>query len=448
MKPVVDVLVVGAGLAGLRCARVLMDTGATVRVLEARDRVGGRTLSRRFDTATLDLGGQWLSPLQYRARALAQELSSPLFATYDIGRKVLDLGGRISTYAGTIPSLPPWALLDLEKARRVIDWLAAKVPTDDPMHAPDAARLDGMSLDTWLRRWVLTASARDVVTTAIRVIFGAEPSDLSMLHVLFYARSGGDLMKLVETTGGAQQDRFVRGAQSLSLGLAGILGDRVSLGQPVRSVRQSSDRVEVTAGNRTYTAGRVVLAIPPVLAGRIVYTPALPVAREQLTQRYPMGATVKCLALYAQPFWRAKGLSGELVCTQGPVSVTFDNSAHDGNPAALVAFVVGQAARDWSARDPEVRKRAVLDTLVRGFGPEAAAPFDYVEQDWSLEPWTLGCPVGVRGPGVLTATGAALRTPVGRIHWAGTETATEWNGYMEGALESGDRAAHEVLAAR
>jgi monoamine oxidase len=184
-----------------------------------------------------------------------------------------------------------------------------------------------------------------------------------------------------------------------------------------------------------------------VLASRLEYSPSLPASRDQLWQRYPMGSTVKCLALYPRPFWRDQGLSGEAVCTSGPVSVIFDNTSHDGRQASLLAFVVGDPARSWSTRPEIERREAVLAVMARCFGPAAAAPTHYVEQDWSSEPYSRGCPVGVLAPGALSVGAAPLREPNGRVHWAGTETATEWNGYMEGALQSGERASAEVVVA-
>jgi len=160
-----------------------------------------------------------------------------------------------------------------------------------------------------------------------------------------------------------------------------------------------------------------------------------------------MGSTVKVLATYKRAFWREQGLSGEAVGTSGMLSVAFDNTSRNGSVACLLAFVVGGAARRFSRMPREERREQVLDELARFFGPEAKTPIDYAEMDWGEEEYSGGCPFGNVPPGVLTACGTALRAPVGRIHWAGTETARQCMGYMEGALESGDRAADEVLAA-
>jgi monoamine oxidase len=135
------------------------------------------------------------------------------------------------------------------------------------------------------------------------------------------------------------------------------------------------------------------------------------------------------------------------VYSDGAVAFAVDNTSADGEHPALLAFSVGAAARRLGAMAPEDRRRAVLDRLVAAFGSRAAEPSAFVEKDWSADPWTRGCPTGIMPPGVMSVFGPALRAPVGPIHWAGTETATEWTGYMDGAVQSGERAAAEVLAA-
>jgi monoamine oxidase len=446
-RETVDVAIVGAGVSGLTCARALVAGGVSVKVVEARDRVGGRTLSLPIGGAVFDLGGQWLGARQKRLAGLAAELGVETFPQYARGQKMLEVGGRISRYSGTIPKLAPWKLIELHLALRGLGRLARAVSPSDPLAAPRAREWDARSLDDWTRSAVRSETVRQVLATAVRVIFGAEPGDLSLLFFLYYMRSGGSLMDLVQIEDGAQERRFVGGVQQISQRLAAALGDGVvRLGAPVRSIEQGPDGVIVHADGAEVGARYAVVAVPPALAGRIDYRPALPVERDQLTQRFPMGSTVKCLALYERAFWREAGLSGEAVCGVGPVSVVFDATSHDGRVPALLAFVVGDAARGWSSRGEAERRDAVLSVFTRLFGSAAAAPVHYVEQDWSTEPWTRGCPTGAAVPGAFASLCPALRRPVGRLHWAGTETATEWCGYIEGALESGERAAREVLA--
>jgi len=441
----VDVVIVGGGLSGMSAARRLHDRDVSVAVLEARDRVGGRTWSKQIGKGTFDVGGQWLGPTQDRVASLARELNIGTFPTYHQGKKLLDVDGKLSTYKGDIPKLPLIDLVELQLLTMRFNRMAKNVPLANPAAARGAEKLDGMSLETWKRRNIRSRKIRGLIDAATRVVFGAEPSELSLLHFLFYSRAGGNFLNLCEIDGGAQQDRFVTGAQSLSTGLADKLGDRVCLSAPVRQIRQSDDGAVVVTDRGETRAKYVVVAMPPALVGRIQYDPALPAGRDQLTQRVPMGSTVKCLVTYDEPFWRAAGFSGEVVCTGGPVTVWFDNCSHDNAQPALVGFVVGKAARTWAQRSEADRRRALTQSLTRYFGSRAGEPSEIVEQDWSAEPWTRGCPVGVVPPGVLSTFGTTLRQPVGRLHWAGTETATVWNGYLEGAIEAGERAAREVL---
>lgn len=441
-----SVIVVGAGLAGLSTARILHRQGIEVTVLEASDRVGGRTSSTPFGKATIDLGGQWIGPGQKRMEALVRELGIRTFPTYDQGRKVLVVGGRRTTYKGTIPSLLPHKLALLQMTLWRVDWMAKSVPPHDPWSAPNAALWDSMTLETWKRSAVPSAEVRGIFDAAIRVVFGSEAGELSLLHFLYYVRQAGGLMALVEVKGGLQETRLVGGAQSVSNALAAALPDGVRLGSPARRIVQTEAGVVVHTDSATFSADRVVVSVPPALAARIAFEPGLPPARDELMQRFPMGATLKCHALYDRPFWRDAGLSGEAVLTEGPISVVFDNTSHDGAQPALVAFVVGKAARELGRLPEPERKARVLDVLTLCFGPEAASPAHYVDKDWSADPWARGCPTGIAVPGALTTFGTALRAPVGHIFWAGTETAREYTGYMEGALESAERAAAEVLA--
>ncbi len=453
----VDVAVVGAGLAGLTAARDLVAGGARVAVLEARDRVGGRTLNHPLPGGGVnDLGGTWTGPTQDRITALARSVGMRGFDQPNTGDAVYYGQGRRSTYSDTGPTggapLDPLLLPDLVAVVTLLDEMSKDVPPERPWTAKDAVQLDSQTLQTWLEEHTVNPQTRAVASAALEAIFGAEAREVSLLYTLAYVAGAGNrtepgtFERLINVRGGAQAQRFGLGAQTISLRVARALGDRVHLSAPVRRVEQTGGGAVVTADGLVVRCRHVVCAVPPVLSARIDWVPGLTVARDALSQRAPQGALIKVEALYDRPFWREAGLSGAAVSDTGPAKITYDVSQRDGGPYGLLGFVGGDEARRFSGRPAELRA-AVLDNLATYFGPDALSPVDVVVQDWSREVWSRGCPVAVLPPGALSAYGPALTAPVGVVHWAGTETSGYWRGYMDGAVRSGERAAREVLAA-
>jgi monoamine oxidase len=442
-----DVVVAGAGLAGLTAARDLLATGLSVLVLEARGRVGGRLLNHELKGgAVVELGGQWVGPTQDRVLALADELGIGVFPTYIEGEHFLAVGGAVKRYGGDDFPLPDDALADVAQTRERLREMAAEVPLDEPWRAAQAGVWDAQTLEAWLVANAKTEVGLGYWRTLVPALFSAEAAEMSLLHFLFYCRSGGTLDRLVATSGGAQESRLEGGSQRLALRLADRLGEAVRLGVPVTAISQDDGGVEVTHDGGVVRAGRAVMAVPPTLAGRIRYSPPLPPLRDQLTQQVPMGYIVKVQVAYPEPFWREEGLSGNAFSLDDEVSVIFDNSPPDLSCGVLLGLVEGAHARRAGKLPPDERKELILSVFAKFFGPRASEPDEYVERDWAAEEWSRGCYGGRFGTGVWTGYGEALREPVGRIHWAGTETAEVWNGYMDGAVRSGERAAKEVLA--
>lgn len=442
----VDVAIVGAGLAGLSAAKALTEAGRSVVVLEAQDRVGGRTLNHTFSDGTvIEIGGQWVGPTQDRLYALAAELGIEHYPTWDQGDNLLHRDGKLIRYSGETFGLPAYVLAELGVAQWRIDRLAASVPLEAPWSAAKAERLDSETAASWIRRNVRSSLGRSFLRVIVEAVFSAEPEDISMLHFLFYLHSGGSLDLLTRTAGGAQESRFVGGSQQVSIRLAERLGDAIRLGSPVREISQRSERLSIGGEWGAVEADRVVVAIAPAVIPRISFDPPLSGRRAHLYAKMPPGYVIKCSARYERPFWRDQGLSGQAGSATHPLAVTFDNSPRDGSCGVLMGFLEGAHGRRASALNAEQRRDLVLDGFATYFGEQARRPLEYIDQDWAEEEWIRGGYGAHLGPGVWTQYGHLLREPEGRVHWAGAETSPVWNGYMDGAIRSGERVAEEII---
>ena len=443
-----DVIVVGAGFAGLAAAKALHAAGVEPLVIEARDRVGGRTCPGSIAGLTIDLGGMWVGPTQTVLDALAREYGVKTYPQYITGKSAIELNGKWHSSEGedylALLSLP--VKLDVAQLVYRLTALSDSINPESPWTHPKAEAFDAMTLQTWLEEHTHTDGAMSFMVQLVRSVFCAEPGDLSFLYCLFYLRSGGNLEELTTFRNGAQQRLFVGGVHQLSQRIADNLAERVLLNSAVTDIEQDAEGVSVTCSAATFRAKALIMAIAPALAGRINYSPLLPHRRDALTQRMPMGSVIKVWIAYATPFWRSRGFSGLFSSDVAAFGPAFDVTPPGTAAGILAGFFDARNSVEWSARTSEQRRTEVVRCLTGAFGAQAQAPLEYVEKNWTQERYSLGCYTGTLGPGALTQFGPTLREPVGRIFFAGTESSTIWAGYIEGALRSGARAAAEVHA--
>ena len=438
-------VVIGAGFSGLAAARRLRRAGRDVIVLEGRDRVGGRIWDPELDDGrTVLLGGQFISQHQTRMVALGEEFGLTPFSAARPGEHLAHLDGRFVRFRPEDAVDP-----ELDAVIDELEEMAMTVPVEAPWEAPRAHEWDSQTMYTWLQARL----GPERLETAAVTFEGymSLPEDLSLLHALVYTRANGGMRSLFAIGSEDAHDThvFAEGAQRITEGICAELGDSVRFESIVHTIRQDDAGVTVIGEGFRVRAGHVIVAMPPTLCGCLRYDPPLPAARTALTQRAHQGGRgLKFVLMYERAFWRDAGLSGLLICDSGPVHVGIDSTPDHERWAVLIGFVndrgAGQEVLAMSADD---RRDRIVDFLAPAYGEGVRAYVSYHEHDWGEDDLSRGC-VTVLGTAAWTWYGSALREPVGRIHWAGAETATEYPGQMEGAVRAGERAADEVLAHR
>lgn len=469
----VDVAIVGAGFAGLTAAELLWSAGKSVKVIEARPRMGGRTWTERFGPEGLPLesGGQWIGPGQDYVHRRLRHFNVPTFRTFDQGVNIIETerrrgGEGVFHYYDAEGGLTPGKALRIFKGTALdfsalyegLDRLAETVSLTAPWETEGAQELDQRTLESWIQeQWSRLGPlrlkpaderVRNIMRSVIHTVFSASPSKISLLHALFYIKSGGGMDSLINVTGGAQQERFLNGTQELLHKMAAPFEKDIVLASPVHAIEQRGGHAVVHSKRVKVRAQRVIVALPPALIPRMEFLPALSARRDLLYQSYPMGNTIKVMALYEKPFWRTgrRNFSGQFFSPFTPLTAAFDNSHPSSSQGALLGFMVGPQADLALAQSPEERRGEALRSFAHFFGQEALRPISYHEKVWAEEGFSRGAYAGYLPPGIWTSYGDLLRKPEGLIHWAGTETSEVWNGYIEGAIRSGYRAAREVLS--
>ncbi|XP_063811694.1 amine oxidase [flavin-containing] A-like [Pseudophryne corroboree] len=373
MRDTYDVIVIGGGISGLSAAKLLNESGLNVVVLEAQDRVGGRTHTiRNKEVQYVDVGGAYVGPTQNRLLRIAKELGVQTYKVYLSGHLIQHSKGKSNTFYGAFPpAYNPLVFLDYNSFMRTMD------------------------------QW------------------------------------------------GSEERKFVGGSGQISEKIMERLQGRVKLQSPVIRLDQTGETVIVeTLNHEIYKSNYVISAIPPVLTTKIHFNPELPSVRNQLIHRLPMGSVIKCMMYYKEAFWRKMGYCGCMMIEDEdtPIGFTLDDTKPDGSSPALIGFILSRKASSLANLSKEERKRKICEYYAKVMGTEDALhPVHYEEKDWCKEQYSGGCYTAYFPPGIMTQFGSVIRKPVGKLYFAGTETATSWSGYMEGAIEAGERAAREIM---
>ena len=447
-----DTIIIGAGFAGLSAAQSLKAHGQDqFLVLEARDRVGGRTKQGTLQGVDIDLGGMWLGPTQERLKNLAEKYQLRTYPTFLDGLAVYRLKGK--EHHGRGEDLEKiFSMRDRVRAMfwsRALKKMVAGIDCERPWDHPDADRLDAMTVEEWLQKTLRSPRLIEFYRLVCFSLFCAEASQISMLFFLHYVKSGGGLDVLLSAgEGGAQNFLFYGGVHQIARKMAQELGDRLHLNEAALGVDWSEDAVTVRTALGQHRARHAIIAVPPTLLLNMDFSPALPQKKIVLHRRLHMGSAIKYWVVYEKPFWRAQGWNGIIARDDVPSSPCFDVTPPEETRGFISGFFDGNHAIDCSDMGRDARRKIVLDMLADHYGDAARAPLEYIDEDWTEETWSGGCYGAYAPPGIYASYGEGLRKPIGPLYWAGTETSPVWTGYIEGAIHSGEYAAKEVMKAQ
>jgi putrescine oxidase len=442
-----DVVIIGAGAAGLTAANELKKAGLSVAVLEARDRVGGRLWTDVVDGAMLEIGGQWVSPDQEALKETIEELGLETYSRYREGDSVyINAEGELTRFTGEIFPVPPETEKEMVRLIEKLDEMVAGIDPDAPWTHPDAEALDRISFEAWLEEQTEDQEVRDNIALFIAGAMLTKPAyAFSALQALLMAASAGSFSHLVDADY-ILDERVVGGLQQVPLLLAERLTEDIFLGHPVHTVETTDDGVSVISdGGMTVHARYVILAHAPILYPWIDFNPPLPRLKQQLHQHISMGFVIKVHAVYDRPFWREQGLSGTAFSPYEISHEAYDNTNFGDERGTLVGFVSDRNADDLFRVSAEERKTRILESLSHYYGAEAMNPVVYFESDWGAEEWTRGAYAASFDLGGLYRYGADLRTPVGRIHFACSDMAGAGYQHVDGAIRMGRFVAANII---
>ncbi|MFF3037758.1 flavin monoamine oxidase family protein [Arthrobacter citreus] len=444
-----NVVIIGAGPSGLTAARKLKAAGLSVAVLEARDRVGGRTWSDTIDGAFLEIGGQWISPDQEALSELVEELGLQTFPRYRDGESVyIGSDHRAVRYSGDMFPVAESTAQEMERLIALLDELTAKTDPAAPWTHPDARALDTISFSAWLREQSSDEEACNNIGLFVAGGMLTKPAhSFSTLQALLMASSAGSFSNLVDENFILDR-RVAGGMQQVSERMAAELGEDVVLGAPVRTLRWNAEGPSVTAeaDGVTVHARYAIMAVPPNLYSRVSFDPPLPRRQHQMHQHVSLGLVIKVHAVYSKPFWREAGLSGTCFGAHELVQEVYDNTNHEDSRGTLVGFVSDEKADAMFELSADERRQAILESIAGYLGEEALTPEVYYESDWGSEEWTRGAYAASYDLGGLHRYGPDQLAPVGPIHWSCSDLAAEGYQHVDGAVRMGAKTAERIIA--
>ncbi|TSE12668.1 flavin monoamine oxidase family protein [Mesorhizobium intechi] len=415
-----DVVVVGAGFTGLSAALELNQAGIDFVLLEARDRVGGRVEAVRNGLGErIDSGGQFLCEDMPEVMALAKARGKTFVETYVEGDFV------------THPSMPPKDAKQTYYGAMAIRERMNGIEPDDPSIA-------GMSVAAWLDQQDDPIDAKAAFRSMIEGLWCLAMDKVPLWHLI-------DNDRRITNEVPELQYSLRETMQSLAEDLAGDLGDRVRLGEPVTRVEHGPQGVRVVTDNGVILARRVLVALPPATAARLPLAPAMPARLAKALGVWQSGAVIKILVRYPRPFWRQQGLSGMVMWRDLPGLFACDAS-RDAEHAALVVFVGGPLALRWRALSDAALRAEVTARLVAALGPGAADGEDFSQRDWIHDRWSGGAYSDLIVDATARDAERTILAGAPPVHFTASELSPSFPGYVEGAIVAGRIAARKIIA--